>query len=152
DAGAMQAAVDVVLPSTDVVAATVDAGSPVAVTLDAGAPVALAVDAGAPVAVTLDAGSPPPVVAMVIDAGAAAPEPRPTPRPSTPRRPPRGLTRPPGPAAADAGAAVTPLNDAIRRQDWAGARRLLSEHLRAHPGDAAAHAQQGYVLDRLGDA
>lgn len=143
DAGTMQAAVDVPAATTDVVVAAADLGSPVA----------QVIDAGPPVAVTLDAGAPPPVVAAVLDAGSTAPEPRPaTPRPTTPRPTTPRVTTVPRPTAADAGAAVTPLNDAIRRQDWATARRLLGEHLRAHPGDAAAHAQQGYVLDRLGDA
>jgi Flp pilus assembly protein TadD len=53
--------------------------------------------------------------------------------------------------AGDAGVATTPLTEAIRRQDWAAARRLLADQIRSHPSDAAAHAQLGYVLDRLGD-
>nr|MBK7064353.1 tetratricopeptide repeat protein [Deltaproteobacteria bacterium] len=55
-------------------------------------------------------------------------------------------------ATADAGVATTPLAEAIRRQDWPTARRLLTDQLRSRPNDAAAHAQLGYVLDRLGDS
>ncbi len=66
--------------------------------------------------------------------------------------PPRPVAAARPTATGDAGVAVTPLTDAIRRQDWTAARRLLADQLRAHPNDAAAHAQLGYVLDRLGDS
>ena len=54
--------------------------------------------------------------------------------------------------AGDGGVATTPLSDAMRRQDWAEARRLLTAELRSRPNDAAGHAQLGYVCDRLGDS
>lgn len=145
DASAALAEVDV--PST----LETDASSMVEVTPDVPAIVA-APDAGSVAAVV----APTPAV---VDAGtvvAPTPTPSPTPRPTpvarTAPRPVnvRPTTRPA--ATADAGVATTPLTEAIRRQDWPAARRLLTDHLRSRPNDAAAHAQLGYVLDRLGDS
>lgn len=96
----------------------------------------------------------PPTPAPVVVAAPVAPTPRPAPvaRVGTPRpvnvRPVAAARSIP----AVRPAATTPLTEAIRRQDWAGARRLLTDSLRARPNDAAAHAQLGYVLDRLGDS
>lgn len=111
-------------------------------------------DAGAPVAMV----APPTPEPVVIDAGSVAPTPTPTPTPrptpavrNTQPRPVNVRSVPTSRSAGDAGVAVTPLTEALRRQDWATARRLLTDHLRSRPGDAAAHAQLGYVLDRLGD-
>ncbi len=151
DAGALLATADVpsmATPDVAMAAAIIDASQVLAAEPDTGTPVAVVVDAGTMVAI-VDAGAPATPVAP-----SPTPTPSParpvvrvaTPRPNTVRPVPRPTT------AADAGVAVTPLNDALRRQDWAAARRLLGEHLRAHPSDAAAHAQLGYVLDRLGDS
>jgi len=144
DASALLAEVDV--------PAALETDVPSMVTPDVPAIVA-APDAGSVVAVVAPA-------AAVVDAGTVAPTPTPTPTP-TPRPTPVVRTTPrpvnvrptPRPAAsADAGVATTPLTEAIRRQDWPTARRLLTDHLRSRPNDAAAHAQLGYVLDRLGDS
>ncbi len=148
DAGALLAAVDVpAMVSTDVpalVAAAPDVPPAVAAAPDAGpAPAVVAPPPGVLVAAP---GAPPP-----------PPPPTPTPRPTrvgrTTPRPVNVRPTPTRPAASgDAGVPTTPLTEAIRRQDWAGARRLLADHLRSHPNDAASHAQLGYVLDRLGDS
>ena len=119
-------------------------------------PAVASTDAGAVIEAAAE-----PVVAAEIDAGTpvAAPEspPATAPRPhaSTVARTvarPVARTVAAHPASGDAGTSSSPLNDAMRRQDWAEARRLLNAELRTRPNDAAGHAQLGYVCDRLGDS
>jgi hypothetical protein len=138
DAGATLAEADVPAPIGPDVGPAIVAVAPVVMPAVAATP-----DAGPPVVLVA-----PPLAAM--DAGAPS-LPRPTPVAHNPPAPPRPAVRPVPRPIADAGVVATPLTEAIRRQDWAAARRLLADQIHSHPSDAAAHAQLGYVLDRLGD-